>query len=108
MCPDARNVSQSATSFEYRSVGLPFGIRQLAKDRAELASEGVEVLHRRDREPHELLDVLDLGRRTLREPVGERSGLHLQLDEALERAVAQLLGERAQRSGRVRGVEARV
>lgn len=49
ICPEARKVSQSDSSFEWSSVRLPLCIREFAKNATELASEGVEVLHRRDR-----------------------------------------------------------
>jgi hypothetical protein len=55
--------------------------------------------------PDELLDVLDLGRRAIREAVGERRGLHLQLDEPLQRPVTQLLGERGNGRSRARDVD---
>src|SRR5688572_15257672 len=82
-CAEARNVSQSARSLACSSVGVPFCIRELAQHPGELAREGIEVLHRRQRQPDELLDVLDASRRAVREAPGEPRRLDLKLHEPL-------------------------
>ena len=64
------------------SVRWLLGIGKLSEDRGELTCEGIEVLHRRNRQPDELIEVFDR-QRTSRRTVGERRRLYLQLHEPL-------------------------
>ena len=47
------------------------GIGELSKNRRKLASEGMELLHRRNRQPDELLEVFDAAGGPVRQAVGE-------------------------------------
>jgi hypothetical protein len=73
------------------------GIREVSKCRSKLASERIEVLHRRNGQPDEVLQIVELARRAIGQAVGERGGFDLQLHEPLQRPVAQLLGKSSQR-----------
>jgi hypothetical protein len=52
-------------------------IGQLPKDRRKFASESVELLHGRQGEPDQPLDILDSVRGAVREAIGELGGFPL-------------------------------
>jgi hypothetical protein len=73
------------------------GIGQPPKDRRELSREGVKLLHGRQREPNEAFDVLGTIPSAGGHALGELGRFELQLEQFLQRSVAQSFGERRER-----------
>ena len=60
-----------------RSVRVAVSIGELAKDRREFARERVELLHGRQREPDQPLEIVGFGQGLYREAIGELGGFQL-------------------------------